>query len=106
KSCGAVVCDQKFLADYFGVSLRTIQYWIGDLESIGAIVKIPVGIYYAYALDPYQVWRGYNKSKKYAAFNAKTLTQKDGVIDRKLRLMLSRREEFEGSLKTSNHDLD
>ncbi|KAB7368829.1 firmicute plasmid replication protein RepL, partial [Bifidobacterium longum] len=31
---------------------------------------------------------------------------KDGVIDRKLRLMLSRREEFEGSLKTSNHDLD
>ena len=28
KSCGAVVCDQKFLADYFGVSLRTIQYWI------------------------------------------------------------------------------
>ncbi|KAA3384626.1 firmicute plasmid replication protein RepL, partial [Akkermansia muciniphila] len=55
---------------------------------------------------PYQVWRGYNKSKKYAAFNAKTLTQKDGVIDRKLRLMLSRREEFEGSLKTSNHDLD
>ncbi|MBH8375357.1 hypothetical protein, partial [Pseudomonas aeruginosa] len=60
KSCGAVVCDQKFLADYFGVSLRTIQYWIGDLERIGAIVKIPVGIYYAYALDPYQVWRGYN----------------------------------------------
>ncbi|MDK6923901.1 firmicute plasmid replication protein RepL, partial [Escherichia coli] len=50
KSCGAVVCDQKFLADYFGVSLRTIQYWIGDLERIGAIVKIPVGIYYAYAL--------------------------------------------------------
>ena len=28
KSCGAVVCDQKFLADYFGVSLRTIQYWL------------------------------------------------------------------------------
>ncbi|NAJ49088.1 hypothetical protein GUB47_26855 [Escherichia coli] len=61
---------------------------------------------YRYVTDPYQVWRGYNKSKKYAAFNAKTLTQKDGVIDRKLRLMLSRREEFEGSLKTSNHDLD
>lgn len=68
-------------------------------------MKIPVGIYYAYALDPYQVWRGYNKSK-----NMQRLTQninsKDGVIDRKLRLMLSRREEFEGSLKTSNHDLD
>ena len=47
------------------------QYWIGDLESIGAIVKIPVGIYYAYALDPYQVWRGYNKSK-----NMRRLTQK------------------------------
>ncbi|KAB7893572.1 firmicute plasmid replication protein RepL, partial [Klebsiella pneumoniae] len=26
------------------------------------------------------------------------------VIDRKLRLMLSRREEFESSLKYSNHD--
>ncbi|MEL8219011.1 firmicute plasmid replication protein RepL, partial [Escherichia coli] len=66
------------------------------------MVKIPVGIYYAYALDPYQVWRGYKNTKKYAAFNEKTLTQKDGVIDRKLRLMLSRREEFESSLKYSN----
>ncbi|EBZ8545466.1 firmicute plasmid replication protein RepL, partial [Salmonella enterica subsp. enterica serovar Muenchen] len=60
KSCGAVVCDQKFLAAHFKVSIRTIQYWINDLESIGAILKIPVGVYFAYALDPYQVWRGYN----------------------------------------------
>ena len=63
-------------------------------------MKIPVGIYYAYALDPYQVWRGYNKSKKYAAFNAKTLTQKDGVIDRKLRLMLSREKSLKARLRS------
>ena len=50
-SCGAVVCDQKFLADRFGVNRKTISRWVDDLEKLGALIKIPVGQTYAYALD-------------------------------------------------------
>lgn len=90
-SCGAVICDQKFLADRFGVGIRTIQRWISDLEDLNALIKIPVGQTYAYALDPLQVWKGYNTSKDYAAFNARTLTDKNGEINRRLRIMMSER---------------
>ncbi|MGT3924792.1 replication/maintenance protein RepL [Gallibacterium anatis] len=90
-SCGAVICDQKFLAERFGVGIRTIQRWISDLENLNALIKIPVGQTYAYALDPLQVWKGYNTSKDYAAFNTKTLTDRNGEINRKLRIMMSER---------------
>lgn len=88
-SCGAVVCDQKFLADRFGVSIRTIHTWIKTLEDINALVKIPVGQTYAYALDPLMVWRGYNTGKDYAVFNTKTLTDRNGEINKRLKLMMS-----------------
>ncbi|HGA1271589.1 TPA: firmicute plasmid replication protein RepL [Streptococcus suis] len=90
-SCGAVICDQKFLADRFNVSIRTIQRWVLDLENLGALLRIPVGQTYAYALDPLQVWKGYNTSKDYAVFNTKTLTDRNGEINRKLRIMMSER---------------
>lgn len=89
--CGAVICDQKFLADRFNVSIRTVQRWVLDLEKIGALLRIPVGQTYAYALDPLMVWKGYNTSKDYAAFNTKTLTDRNGEINRKLRIMMSER---------------
>lgn len=89
--CGAVICDQKFLADRFNVSIRTVQRWVLDLENLGALLRIPVGQTYAYALDPLQVWKGYNTSKDYAAFNTKTLTDRNGEINRKLRIMMSER---------------
>lgn len=91
ENCGAVVCDQKFLADRFNVSTRTIRTWIAQLEKIGALIKIPVGQTYAYALDPLQVWKGYNTSRDYAAFNTKTLTDRNGEINRKLKIMMSER---------------
>lgn len=91
QNCGAVICDQKFLADRFGVSTRTIRTWINQLESIGALLRIPVGQSYAYALDPLQVWKGYQTSKDYAAFNTKTLTDRNGEINRRLRIMMSER---------------
>lgn len=90
-SCGAVVCDQKFLADRFGVNRKTISRWVDDLEKLGALIKIPVGQTYAYALDPLLVWKGYNTSKDYAVFNTKTLTDRNGEINRKLRIMMSER---------------
>jgi len=87
--CGAVICDQLFLANYFNVTTRTIQKWIKLLEDSDALIKIPVGTTYAYALDPYQVWKGYSTSKPYAAFNTKALTDRNGEVTRKLKIMLA-----------------
>ena len=78
-TCGAVVCDQQFLANQMGVSTRTIRRWLDYLEEKGALVRIPVaGKVCAYALDPHEVWKGYNTSKDYSAFVTKTLVNKDG----------------------------
>lgn len=94
-SCGAVICDQAFLAKQFSVSTRTIRTWIAALEEQGAIVKIPVaGRLCAYALNPNEVWKGYNSSKDYAAFATKTLVNKDGDIERRLKLMASGQREL------------
>ena len=35
-TCGAVVCDQQFLANQMGVSTRTIRRWLDYLEEKGA----------------------------------------------------------------------
>jgi len=87
-NCGAVVCDQKFLADKLVVSVRTIQRWLDYLEDTGALVRIPVsGRICAYALNPHEVWKGYNTKKEYAAFVTKTLVNKDGAIQRRIQAM-------------------
>ncbi|GCM97513.1 helix-turn-helix domain-containing protein [Escherichia coli] len=89
-SCGAVVADQQFLADKLGVSRSTIKRWLNYLESKNALVRIPVaGKVCAYALDPHEVWKGYNTSKTYAAFVTKTLVNKDGDIQRRIMAMFS-----------------
>ena len=46
----------------------------------------------AYALDPHEVWKGYNNSKEYAAFLTKTLVNKDGEIQRRIISMFSKEE--------------
>ncbi|ECQ9987397.1 helix-turn-helix domain-containing protein, partial [Salmonella enterica] len=85
-SCGAVVADQQFLADKLGVSRSTIKRWLKYLELKSAVVKIPVaGKVCAYALDPHEVWKGYNTTKDYAAFVTKTLVNKDGDIQRRIK---------------------
>ncbi|MHA7686018.1 hypothetical protein ACX9MK_00035, partial [Corynebacterium evansiae] len=89
-SCGAVVADQQFLADKLGVIRSTIKRWLNYLESKNALVRIPVaGKVCAYALDPHEVWKGYNTSKNYAAFVTKTLVNKDGDIQRRIMSMFS-----------------
>ena len=63
-TCGAVVADQQFLAEKLGVSRSTIIRWLNYLESKNALVRIPVaGKVCAYALDPHEVWKGYNTTK-------------------------------------------
>lgn len=89
-SCGAVVCDQQFLADKMGVSKRTVQRWLKYLEDEKAVIKIPIaGKVCAYALDPREVWKGYNNAKEYAVFTTKTLVNKDGEIQRRIMTMFS-----------------
>lgn len=89
-TCGAVVCDQQFLADQFEISTRTVRTWLKYLEEQNAILKIPVaGRVCAYALDPHEVWKSYDNSKNYAAFRTKTLTNKDGHIQKRIMSMLT-----------------
>ena len=89
-SCGAVVADQQFLADKMGVNRSTIIRWLNYLESKNALVRIPVaGKVCAYALDPHEVWKGYNTSKDYSAFVTKTLVNNDGDIKRRIMSMFS-----------------
>jgi hypothetical protein len=89
-SCGAIIADQQFLADQLQVSRRTIIRWIDYLEEQKALVRIPIsGKICAYALDPHEVWKGYNNSKDYAAFVTKTLVNNDGEIRRRIMSMFS-----------------
>ena len=81
------------LANQMGVSTRTIRRWLDYLEEKGALVRIPVaGKVCAYALDPHEVWKGYNTSKDYSAFVTKTLVNKDGEIKRRIMAMFSGEE--------------
>lgn len=94
--CGAVVADQQFLADQMGVSRSTISRWLRFLEDEKAVIRIPVaGKVCAYALNPHEVWKGYNNSKEYAAFVTKTLVNKDGEIKRRISAMFSNGEDNE-----------
>jgi len=95
-ACGAVVCDQQFLAHHMEVSTRTIRNWIKYLETERALVRIPVaGRVSAYALDPHEVWKGYDNAKEYAAFVTKTLVNKDGDVKRRIMSMFSAEKQAE-----------
>ena len=92
-SCGAVLADQEFFANEFGVTSRTIRNWVKYLEDKGALVKIPVtGRVCAYALNPHEVWKGYDNTKSYAAFVTRTLVNKDGEIQRRIMAMFHRND--------------
>ena len=82
----------NFFADKMGVNRSTIR-WLNYLESKNALVRIPVaGKVCAYALDPHEVWKGYNTSKDYSAFVTKTLVNNDGDIKRRIMSMFSSNE--------------
>ena len=94
---GAVVASQQLLADELGISVRSVQRgtkWL-DENNIILRLKLGAGTVYAYCLDPSEVWKSWNTSKKYAAFNTKTLAQhKDnGDIKRRLMVMLKGKEQ-------------
>ncbi len=87
-ACGAVVCDQQFLATQFDVNRSTISRWLAYLEKAQALVRIPIaGRVCAYALDPNEVWKGYDNAKDYAAFTTRALINKNGEIKRRIMSM-------------------
>lgn len=89
---GAVVASQELLAEEMEVTTRTIRTATKWLEDNGAILRIRLGAagMYAYCLDPNEVWKSWDTTKKYAAFNTKTLARKqdNGDIKRRLQVML------------------
>ena len=91
-TCGAVVCDQQFLANQMVFLLEQfVVGWVFGGERC-FLVRIPVaGKVCAYALNPHEVWKGYNTSKDYSAFVTKTLVNKDG--ETRIMAMFSRRGE-------------
>lgn len=91
---GAVVVQQQLLAELLQVDVRTIRRWEKELEDDDGLVKIPVaGRLCAYALNPQEVWRGYDTAKPYAAFLTKTLVRKTEEIERRLTMMLKKQNE-------------
>jgi CTP-dependent riboflavin kinase len=99
---GAVVASQELLAEELGVSSRTIRRLSKVLEEEGAIIRIRLGAgsIYAYCLDPEEVWKSWDTSKKYAAFNSKTLARKNdnGNVKRRLMVMLKGEENLEAEV--------
>lgn len=92
-SCGAVVVSQTFLAEEFNVTPRTVIRWLNYLEEKKVMVKIPIaGRVCAYALNPNEVWKGYDTTKNYAAFMTKTLVNQDEDIRRRLMSMFKERD--------------
>jgi len=96
-SCGAVVADQSHLAEMMDVSRQTISKYIKILESESVLVKIPIaGKVCAYALNPHEVWKGYDNAKPHAAFLTKTLVNKDGDIQRRIMAMFHGNDAHQG----------
>ena len=88
----AVVASQQLLADELNVSVRSIQRatkWL-DENHVVLRIKLGAGSIYAYCLDPNEVWKSWNTTKKYAAFNTKTLAREkdNGDIKRRLQVLL------------------
>ena len=75
-----------------GVNRSTIIRWLNYLESkthwLGSLLQERS----AHALDPHEVWKGYNTSKDYSAFVTKTLVNNDGDIKRRIMSMFSSNE--------------
>jgi DNA-binding transcriptional ArsR family regulator len=102
---GAVVASQELLAEELGVSDRTIRRLSKVLEEEGAIIRLKLGAgsIYAYCLDPEEVWKSWDTTKKYAAFNTKTLARKqdNGDVKRRMMIMLKGQEQSIPELETS-----
>lgn len=90
---GGLVASQEVLAERLECSRRTIIRLIKKLEDEGALIKIKIGSgVYCYCLDPTEVWKAWDSSKKQAIFNTRTLVSKNDkenqTIQKRLSIMM------------------
>ena len=90
---GALVVDQETLCEALGVSRTTLWRAITFLEERNALLRVNVGgSVSAYALDPTEIWKSWDREKEKAVFRTKTLVRKSGAnagVKRRMQLMLS-----------------
>lgn len=93
QNCGVVVASQAFLADELGISTRSIRRYVEILEEEKMLVKIPIqGRVYAYAFNPYLIWKGRHDRRGAAAFHSMTLANIDDTIKRSLKVLAKSQE--------------
>lgn len=94
---GVVVASQDLIAEQLNIHRTTVWRLSKALEKAEALVRIKVhGSVWAYALNPHEVWKGWNTTKEHAVFVTKTLVKKGDVanklVDRRLRTMMGEPE--------------
>lgn len=100
RSQGAVVCSQDFLEEALGISRTTIWRATKYLEEANALRRFKVGgNVYAYALNPDEIWKGWDRHKDMAAFRTMTLVRKRDqdtkMISRSMQVRLTEQDATE-----------
>ncbi|AUR96858.1 replication protein [Vibrio phage 1.233.A._10N.261.51.E6] len=91
ESTGCVAADQQVIAEHLGYSVRSVQRAIKYLEENGHLVRVPIGgNLTAYALDPHEVWKGYDNAKPYAVFRTHVITKRSDLVAKKLKVMMKK----------------
>jgi hypothetical protein len=97
-SAGVIVATQDVLAETLNVSKKTIQRHSAILEDAKALIRIPLqGGIYAYAMNPEEIWKNYDKRKEWAPFYTKSLSQgpsRTGIVKRKAQIMVREKLSF------------
>ena len=90
---GALVVDQETLCEALGVFENDTLASDHFLEERNALLRVNVGgSVSAYALDPTEIWKSWDREKEKAVFRTKTLVRKSGAnagVKRRMQLMLS-----------------
>ena len=88
-NCGhdnALVCTYEILAEELDMHERTIRRAVRDLEARGHVVVAKVGTANAYILNPEEIWKTDDESKRFCSFRTRTLVSKKHNPDLKRRL--------------------
>lgn len=92
---GVLVADQETICEALGISRTTLWRAISFLEERNALLRIVVGgSVSAYALDPTEVWRSWDRDKERAVFTTQTMVRKSAQsneIKRRLTVMVRER---------------
>lgn len=92
---GVLVADQETICEELGCSRTTLWRACTFLEQEEALFRLQVGgSVYAYALDPREVWKSWDSTKKHAVFLSRTMVRKSAQSDdivRRMKIMMKQR---------------